>query len=94
MSATPGLWKFEIKWCDQVTSDDGCIAVLADYRATGETRTIKERRDNGKLMAAAPRLLAALEALADQMSHIKVTTLFPTLKEAREAIEEAKGTPS
>ena len=46
---------------------------------------------NGKLMAAAPVLLAALEAILDGIGHDFETHLAKEKAQARKAIKEAKG---
>ncbi len=80
MSAhTPGPWKFVTKWCDQVTSNDGCICIPTEYNSNGVSRTKLESRANARLIAAAPDLLEAAndgtecaEILRNLMDNIKV----------------------
>ncbi len=90
---TPGPWNFVTKWCDQVISDDGCVCILTDYNANGVSRTIKERRENARLIAAAPDLLDALMRLIatglDQRTHHEFMS-DPT-HYARAAIAKATG---
>lgn len=49
------------KWCDQVTSDDGCICIPTEYNSNGVSRTKLETRSNARLISAAPELLALLK---------------------------------
>lgn len=73
---TDGPWSSDSEF---VSSPDGFIAQLA------ERETPRETEANGKLIAAAPDLLAALERLAHPMAD------DDDLDYAREVIAKAKG---
>ena len=56
---------------------------------------VGEREANARLIAAAPKLLAALKAYLDQTADVAVSPVWPELRELREnmrkAVNEAEG---
>lgn len=99
---TPGPWKIGRWPCDWRVADDKHRIVTADgAEATialvnGDKAWVKEHQANARLIAAAPKLLAALEMIAEQVFEVTpigntIIRLSPAQREqAREAIKEAK----
>ena len=71
---TPGEWQVFEGICDPyvaVVRDDGSMRVLAEC-LTEYQQPIDEARANARLIAAAPKLLEALQALVDTIEDIQL----------------------
>ena len=90
---TPGPWSFDGRGINDATEYRERIATLqwpVNLRLSGQ------RRADGRLIAAAPDLLEALESLYHAANSIGEDTCDPVafagaLEDARAAIEKAKG---
>lgn len=103
MSHTPGPWRAGIAGNHRVYGPDGTehAGLIAQVFSTGLPNTSGVARANANLIAAAPDLLAALEAAYDALSdmakrapELGITLGDDDLKaiaQARAAIAKAKG---
>ena len=91
---TPGPWQVNSRDDHQVCDCDGerrgCSPIAQIVRRFDDATT---RRANARLIAAAPELLAALQALIDRGLEHRLSG-FPEVDAARAAITKATGEPA
>lgn len=104
MAHTPGEWELQLDGIDYrvVSQAQYTPIVVATVHATDENDDIGSREGNGRLVAAAPELLAALMALTDKVDATSdcdhkrarcedIGCIGVQVKSARAAIAKAKG---
>jgi hypothetical protein len=90
---TPGPWVAEIGGQGSFMIEDSNARVLCQ-RAAWYSSMVDESEANARLIAAAPDLLAALIAIADQLERVGDTRRHKDgqyIDEARAAIAKAEG---